>query len=62
MYFKHFLNSMTDCWVFVAKRENESVSDTIDIIKRNFWDFISKSGIHFKKHGILTGFTGFTGC
>jgi len=19
-------------------------------------------GIHFKKHGILTGFTGFTGC
>ena len=34
---------MTDCWVFVAKRENESVSDTIDIIKRNSWDFVPKS-------------------
>ena len=34
---------MTDCWVFVAKRENESVSDTIDIINGKYWDFISKS-------------------
>lgn len=32
---------MTKCWVFLAKRKNESISDTIDIINKKSWDFIS---------------------